>query len=181
MPKVPVVTHVTSDSRWTGNCLVTPVTRTEHDGWALVVREVSQRTWQPSRAPHPESQVSRTQSFLPAFPPPFLGQGWGLSARVKVRSGLDNQHDPVWPGPLWALGSVERRLGFRQGQWPHATPASVVSPPQGATCGLSPSQQSLLSAATIQGPQNSHSPNYSPTTTVPLAPSLWVTPHLGKP
>lgn len=47
--------------------------------------------------------------------PSFLG----VSARVKFRSGLDNWPDPTWPGLLWALVSMEKRLGFSQHQWPH--------------------------------------------------------------
>lgn len=145
--------------------------------------------WAEAFQRRPLTPSHRSAGRGPSFLPPSSFSGAGVSARVKFRSDLDNRRDPVWPGSLWALGPVERRSQCSRGRWPHQPKGHLVCvptglgglPTQGTTRGLFPTRQFLLTTATVQGPQNSHAPNYSPTAAAPFAPSLWATPHLGKP
>ena len=73
-------------------------------------REDSQMTQGPSWAPCPGSQVSRGQTVHPAFLLLLRG-GYGWGARGRVSSGLADQLDPMWPGSLWSMMSVERGWG----------------------------------------------------------------------
>lgn len=67
-------------------------------------------TQRPSWAPCPGSQASRGQTVHPAFLLLLRG-GCGWGARGRVSSGLAHQLDPVWPGSLWSMVSVERGWG----------------------------------------------------------------------
>lgn len=101
---------MTRDSRWTGNRLVTPVPRR---------RLVARPRWAEASQRRPLTTSHRSAGRGPSFLPPSSFSGAGVSARVKFRSDLDNRRDTVWPGSLWALGHVERRLRCSQGWWPH--------------------------------------------------------------
>lgn len=94
---------------WWGHRRTTPVThaKREYEGGTW---EDSQMTRQPSWAPCPGSQVNRGRTFHPAFLLLLRGGcGWGACGRFS--SGLADQLDPVWPGSLWSIVSVERGWG----------------------------------------------------------------------
>lgn len=102
---------------------------------------------------------------------------------------LNNWCDPAWPGPLWPLLIMERRLELSWHQWPHKLKGHLeacvhrpLQPPHPKEPRVASFPHgSTDSAARIQDPWSSHSLSGSPTAPESPGPTAWVTPSLGDP
>lgn len=94
-------------------------------------------------------------SFLPS--PFFSGAGVGLGVRLRFRSGLADQRDPLWPGSLGSLVSVEQGWGSARASGHISGKAtlrrvSICPRPHSHVATPTPS-------ARVQGPRTSRAPS----------------------